>query len=102
VRVAPFDTAEEAVALANAVAGAVVNHPAAAYLWTADLSRARRLAPDLTTASLWVNSSNPGDLPAAVPAERNGAAGQADLDFFTQPLTVRVAADETPAAPFGG
>ncbi|HEX4087310.1 MAG TPA: aldehyde dehydrogenase family protein [Trebonia sp.] len=102
VRVAPFDTAEEAVALANAVAGAVANHPAAAYLWTADLSRARRLAPDLTTASLWVNSSNPGDLPAAVPAERNGAAGQADLDFFTQPLTVRVAADETPAAPFGG
>jgi hypothetical protein len=49
-----------------------------------------------------VNSSNPGDLPAAVPAERNGAAGQADLDFFTQPLTVQVAADETPAAPFGG
>ena len=53
VRVTPFDTDEEAVSLANAV-----TDPTAAYLWTSDLERARRLAPAIGSASTWVNCRN--------------------------------------------
>jgi 5-carboxymethyl-2-hydroxymuconic-semialdehyde dehydrogenase len=77
-RVTPFDTDEEAVALANAAAC-----PAAAYIWTSDLRRAHRLAPAIESASTWVNSPNPLD-----------QAGPVDIDFYTQSRIVHIAADE--------
>jgi len=100
VRVTPFDTEEEAVSLANAVAA-----PAAAYLWTADLPRARRLAAAIECASIWVNSHNPQDRLTTIADGRLGrlgaAAEQLDIDFYTQSRTVHIAADDTPAPRFG-
>jgi 5-carboxymethyl-2-hydroxymuconic-semialdehyde dehydrogenase len=95
VRVTPFDTDEEAVSLARAV-----TDPTAAYLWTADLERAHRLAPAIGSPGTWVNSHNRQDRRTAA-ADRRGAAGAAALDFYTQYRTVLVAADDTPAPRFG-
>ena len=122
LRVTPFDTDEEAVSLANAVTDL-----AAAYLWTSDLQRARRLAPAIETAGLWVNVHNHQDRLTADggpdgtsgpdgpdgsdgpsgPGGRGGrrgggaVAGDIDIDFYTRSLTVRIAADDTPVPRFG-
>jgi len=82
LRVTPFDTEEEAVSLASATP--------TAYLWTADLERAHRLAPAIGAESTWVNSANPQDL-------RPGDAG---IDFYTQSQTVHIAADDAPVPRF--
>jgi 5-carboxymethyl-2-hydroxymuconic-semialdehyde dehydrogenase len=106
VRVTPFDTDEEAVSLANAV-----SHPAAAYVWTSDRQRARRLAPAIATASTWVNSGNPQDLLTAGaggragagerPGQPGAAAELVNVDFYTQSRTVLIATDSTPVPRFG-
>jgi 5-carboxymethyl-2-hydroxymuconic-semialdehyde dehydrogenase len=93
VRVTPFDTDEEAVSLANAVTDLT-----AAYIWTSDLQRARRLAPAIESACTWVNSHNPQDRHAAITDRRPGRPGAAgesvDVDFYTQSRTVLIAADD--------
>ena len=102
VRVTPFDTEEEAISLANAV-----KDPRAAYIWTSDPRRARRLAPAIESAGTWVNSHNrPDDLPAATAGhrpDRPGAqGGQVGIDFYTRSRAVLIAADDTPVPRFGG
>lgn len=53
---APFDTEEEAMTLANdSIFGL------AASIWTKDLSRAHRLIPQMDAGSVWVNIHDPGD-----------------------------------------
>jgi len=89
LRVTPFDTDEEAVSLASAVTDPTTS----AYLWTSDLQRARQLGPAIGSASLWVNSCNSGD--------RQVAAGDVDIDFYTQSQTVLIAAEDTPVPRFG-
>jgi 5-carboxymethyl-2-hydroxymuconic-semialdehyde dehydrogenase len=102
VRVTPFDTDEEAAALANAV-----TRLTAAYIWTADLQRARRLAPVIGSAGTWVNSHNPQDRRTAAASRRPGQPGapagdvDVDTDFYTQSRTVFIAADDTPVPRFG-
>jgi 5-carboxymethyl-2-hydroxymuconic-semialdehyde dehydrogenase len=88
LRVTPFDTAEEAVTLANAVPRAK-----AAYIWTSDLEQAHRLAPAIQSASIWVNSHNPQD-------RQTAAAPHGSIDFYTQSRTVLIAADDTPVPRF--
>ena len=98
VRVTPFDTDEEAASLANACA-----QPAAAYIWSRDPRRARRLAPAIASAGLWVNSPNPQDLLVPVAGRGPSAApGQLDLDFYTRSQTVLEAAgDDAPVPRLG-
>jgi len=95
LRVTPFDTEEEAVALANAT-----GHAPTAYLWTSDLQRARRLAPSIESAATWVNSHNAGDLQAS-PGSAGREDGQGNIDFYTQTRTVFVAGDDSPVPRFG-
>ena len=68
--------------------------PTAAYIWTGDLQRARRLAPALESASTWVNSRNPQDWLTAPPDELN-------IGFFTMSRSVFITADGTPMPRFG-
>jgi 5-carboxymethyl-2-hydroxymuconic-semialdehyde dehydrogenase len=97
VRVTPFDTEEEAAALANAVTS-----PTAAYIWTRDLRRAYRLAPATgSAASTWVNSSNQQDRLIAASGRPGESAGDIDIDFYSQSWTVLTAADDTPVPRFG-
>jgi len=96
VRVTPFDTEEEAISLASAVA-----HPVTTYLWTRDLERARGLASAVESASTWVNSRNPQDLVHATAGRPAAEGGAAAIGFYTRSRTMLVAADATPVPQSG-
>jgi 5-carboxymethyl-2-hydroxymuconic-semialdehyde dehydrogenase len=96
VRVTLFDTEEEAVSLANAVA-----HPTTTYLFTSNLERARDLASAIGSASTWVNSHNPRDLVHATAGRPAAEGGAAATGFYTRSQTMLIAADDTPVPRFG-
>ncbi len=91
--VTPFDTDQEAITLASAIAGAP-----AAYLWTSDPQRAHRLASAIGSPVTWVNSHNPRDL-RTPPGEQDG---QGVIDFYTQTSAVHIAADDGLPPKLGG
>jgi 5-carboxymethyl-2-hydroxymuconic-semialdehyde dehydrogenase len=91
--VTPFDTEEEAVTLANA-ANATAGAPAA-YIWTSDPQRARRLALTIDSPAAWVNAHNADDL-------RIAPGGADGIDFYTQSSVIHIAADDGPAPRLGG
>jgi 5-carboxymethyl-2-hydroxymuconic-semialdehyde dehydrogenase len=97
--VTPFDTEEEPVTLARAIAGAP-----AAYLWTSDPQRARRLAPAIGSAMTWVNSHNPRDLrtPPGWTGGPGSESSRGGIDFYTQSSAINITADDGPAPRLGG
>lgn len=86
---APFDTEDQAVALANDSP-----YGLAATVWTSDVSRAHRVAPRLDVGIAWVNCWNLRDLRTpfgGVKASGIGREGGVhSLDFFSEPTNVCV------------
>ncbi|MGW2843779.1 2-hydroxymuconic semialdehyde dehydrogenase [Streptomyces sp. NPDC001108] len=89
VHLAPFDTEEEALALANAGP-----YGLAGTVWTGDVRRAHRIAPALDVGIAWVNTWNLRDLRTpfgGVKASGIGReGGDHSLDFFSEPMNVCV------------
>lgn len=100
VCVTPFDDEAEAIRLANAT-----RYGLAAYIWTSDLDRAHRVAYNVESGMLWVNSHNIRDLRTpfgGIKASGLGReGGEHSIDFYSEPRVVHLALGETHVPRFG-
>jgi aminomuconate-semialdehyde/2-hydroxymuconate-6-semialdehyde dehydrogenase len=85
----PFESVEEAVALANST-----RYGLAASLWTRDLSRAHRVSAQLHSGIVWVNCWMLRDLRTPFGGVKDSGVGREGgmdaLRFFTEPKNVCV------------
>jgi len=81
--VRPFDTEEEAIALANDT-----NYGLAAAVWTENMSRALRVSPQIECGICWVNSWFLRDLRTAFGGSKESGIGREggvhSLEFYTE------------------
>jgi 5-carboxymethyl-2-hydroxymuconic-semialdehyde dehydrogenase len=100
VAITPFDTDEEALALANGV-----KYGLAAYLWTTDLTRAHTFAQNVEAGMVWLNSHNVRDLRTpfgGVKASGLGhEGGYRSIDFYTDQQAVHISLGPVHTARFG-
>ncbi len=89
VTIAPFDSEDEAVTVANGT-----EYGLAAVVWTADLRRAHRVAACLEAGIVWVNCWMLRDLRTPFGGMKNSGLGREGgleaLRFFTEPKNVCV------------
>ncbi len=87
VTVTPFDSAEEAIALANGT-----RYGLSASVWTRDLQKAHRVAAALDSGTVWVNTWLLRDLRVPFGGMKESGLGReggfASLDFFTEAKNV--------------
>ncbi len=100
VCVTPFGDEAEAVALANAT-----DYGLAAYIWTADLARAHRVAHVVEAGMTWVNSHNVRDLRTPFGGVKASGLGREggphSLDFYTESRIVHIPLGDTHVPRFG-
>jgi 5-carboxymethyl-2-hydroxymuconic-semialdehyde dehydrogenase len=100
VAITPFDTEEEALALANGV-----RYGLAAYVWTNDLGRAHNFAQAVEAGMVWLNSNNVRDLRTpfgGVKASGLGhEGGYRSIDFYTDQQAVHITLGKVHNPTFG-
>jgi 5-carboxymethyl-2-hydroxymuconic-semialdehyde dehydrogenase len=100
VAITPFDTDEEALALANGV-----KYGLAAYVWTNDLKRAHNFAQAIDAGMVWLNSNNVRDLRTpfgGVKASGLGhEGGYRSIDFYTDQQAVHITLGKVHNPSFG-
>ena len=100
VAITPFDTDEEALALANGV-----KYGLAAYIWTNDLKRAHNFSQAVEAGMVWLNSNNVRDLRTpfgGVKASGLGhEGGYRSIDFYTDQQAVHITLNEAHSPRFG-
>src|SRR5579859_4565862 len=100
VCVTPFDGEADAIALANDTP-----YGLAAYLWTADLARAHRVAAAVESGMTWINSHNVRDLRTPFGGVKASGLGREggphSLDFYTESRIVHVPLGATHVPRFG-
>ena len=97
----PFETEEEALAIANGT-----DYGLSAYLWTNDLGRAMRMTDALEAGMMWVNSENIRHLPTpfgGVKASGIGRdGGDWSFDFYMETVNVSFPRTEHRIPKLGG
>ena len=87
VTIMPFDTEEEALAIANST-----KYGLASTIWTSDLKRAHRVARDLHTGIAWINCWLLRDLRTPFGGVKESGVGREGgfeaFQFFTEPKNV--------------
>jgi 5-carboxymethyl-2-hydroxymuconic-semialdehyde dehydrogenase len=100
VAITPFDTDEEALALANDT-----KYGLAAYVWTSNLKRAHNFADGIDSGMVWLNSNNVRDLRTpfgGVKASGLGReGGYRSIDFYTTRQSVQITLNEAHSPRFG-
>jgi 5-carboxymethyl-2-hydroxymuconic-semialdehyde dehydrogenase len=100
VAITPFDTDDEALALANGV-----KYGLAAYIWTSDLERAHTFAQSVEAGMVWLNSHNVRDLRTpfgGVKASGLGhEGGYRSLDFYSDQQAVHISLGHAHTTRFG-
>ena len=100
VAITPFDTEEEALALANNT-----KYGLAAYVWTSDLRRAHNFAQAIDSGMVWLNSNNVRDLRTpfgGVKASGLGReGGYRSIDFYTTQQSVQITLGTAHTPSFG-
>ena len=100
VCVTPFEDEADAIRLANAT-----RYGLAAYIWTNDLRRGHRVAHQVDSGMLWLNSHNVRDLRTPFGGVKESGLGREggvhSLDFYTESSIVHVALGGTHVPRFG-
>jgi 5-carboxymethyl-2-hydroxymuconic-semialdehyde dehydrogenase len=100
VALTPFDTDEEALALANDV-----QYGLAAYVWTTDLQRAHTFSQSVEAGMVWLNSHNVRDLRTPFGGVKASGLGQEggyrSLDFYTHQQAIHVSLGPVHTPRFG-
>ncbi|MFV0320171.1 MAG: 5-carboxymethyl-2-hydroxymuconate semialdehyde dehydrogenase [Microbacterium sp.] len=100
VAITPFDTDEDALALANDT-----KYGLAAYIWTNDLKRAHNFAQAVEAGMVWLNSNNVRDLRTpfgGVKASGLGhEGGYRSIDFYTDQQAVHITLGDVHNPSFG-
>ncbi|MDA9110860.1 aldehyde dehydrogenase [Bacteroidia bacterium] len=90
VTIQPFDTEEEALALANST-----GYGLAATIWTSDLHKAHRMGSEVESGIVWINCWLLRDLRTPFGGVKNSGVGREGgweaLHFFTEPKNVCIA-----------
>ncbi len=88
--VIPFKDEAEAVEIANSV-----QYGLTAYIWTKDSSRGHRMALNVESGMVWINSQNVRHLPAPFGGVKNSGigrdGGEYSFDFYMETKNIAVA-----------
>ena len=91
--VIPFETEEEAVEIANSV-----RYGLTAYIWTKDSARGHRMALNVESGMVWVNSQNVRHLPTPFGGIKYSGigrdGGEYSFDFYMETKNISVALGE--------
>jgi aminomuconate-semialdehyde/2-hydroxymuconate-6-semialdehyde dehydrogenase len=89
VTIAPFDTEEEVLLMANST-----QYGLSATIWTSDLQRAHRMADQVQAGIVWLNSWLVRDLRTPFGGVKSSGVGREGgweaLRFFTEPKNIFV------------
>ena len=100
VAITPFDTDEEAIALANDV-----KYGLAAYVWTTDVQRAHNVSHQIESGMVWINSHNVRDLRTPFGGVKGSGLGQEggyrSLEFYSNQQAIHVTLGDVHTTRFG-
>jgi len=98
--VIPFDTEEEAVEIANSV-----KYGLTAYIWTKDSAKAHRMALNVESGMVWLNSQNVRHLPTPFGGIKYSGigrdGGEYSFDFYMETKNISVALGDHPIPKLG-